>query len=869
MITVVRSHRFRSLSRLLAALTLATLGVSACGGGDDDPPPTGVQGDFSFSISPSTISLEQGEDQVVTATLTRTGGFSGRVTATAQGIPAGVTITPLVIDSVSSSATATVTAGATAAPGAYTVVISAVATGVSAKVDTVDLTITAAPVPAFTTTVTPDSLSIEQGDSASVTVSVVRSGGFAGAISGTVSGLPSGVTASALSIAAGATSGTLTVAVDSVGAPIVSALTAEGASTPGSSSLVLTTSGEGVEDQVNTIPLTITAPPVPAIAVALTPDSLTLAPGAQGTSSLNVTRSGGFAGDVTLQLVTATVPLGVTVTLQTESAAGDTAMITVAVGAQAPPGTYPIEIDAMGSGVTNRTAVLTLVVPDLGSFSLAAQPMGASVAQGDSTTVNIVVTRVAPFVAPVTLTVSGVPAGVTATVTPNPVAGGSATLTLVAAPGAALGGTTLTVAGSGGGLSSAPLSVPLMVTVSGGGGGGNVTYTFCATETLPAFVAYQDGSGPWMRATAGAGNSYAFNIASGRGGVAVVTPGSGGSETTVQFGTAAELNLFGNQSCETAATGRSYTGSVAGTGATDFVQIVAGGAVATVNPFASMFSLQNVSNDPFDLLASSFSFNGGSNGRVIIRRDLDPTSGSVLPVLDFASTEAFNPEARPLTVSNGLGQTLNVFAQYVLKGGASGGSFFTDFAPSAATNRTWFGIPTARQAPTDLHIVGVTASVADADLDDASSRSVLSVVKELQPLAVTLPAVLVAPEFTNTEASGNLQVRGAVTVQADYNSFWSLNLSQSGTEGVDANVTMTAAYADGAGVVNLVVPNLTSLSGWNPVWGVQPGTGYAWTLVASGWAGGFGFTPGGFSDGAVSRTGTRSGSTLLQAGRGR
>ncbi|MEV6575180.1 glycosyl hydrolase family 18 protein [Streptomyces sp. NPDC051577] len=108
--------------------------------------------------------------------------------------------------------------------------------------------------------------------------------------------------------------------------------------------------------------------------------------------------------------------------------------------------------------------------PVVDDFSVSVAPGSASVAPGGTTTATVATTLVSGTARPLALTVTGVPAGVTATLAPGSVTtGGSAVLTFAAAGAAAPGTHPLTVTATGGGLTR---STPFTLTVSGPGGGG-------------------------------------------------------------------------------------------------------------------------------------------------------------------------------------------------------------------------------------------------------------------------------------------------------------------------------------------------------------------------------------------------------------
>ena len=100
---------------------------------------------------------------------------------------------------------------------------------------------------------------------------------------------------------------------------------------------------------------------------------------------------------------------------------------------------------------TTATASVTLVVNPPPSFTLTASPSTLSVKQGAKASVTISVNAMNGFTGAVSLSVSGLPKGVTATISPDP-ATAKSTLTLTASPGASQGTTSISVTGQSGSL---------------------------------------------------------------------------------------------------------------------------------------------------------------------------------------------------------------------------------------------------------------------------------------------------------------------------------------------------------------------------------------------------------------------------------
>ena len=128
---------------IIAAATAVAL---ACGG-DGDKEPTGNTGSIQVAVSPSAISVQQGGNGSVTASITRSGGFNGVVTLAVTGFPTGITatITPAQLTGTETSATVSTTVVAAVAAGTYNGTITATAQGVSQATAAYQVTVTAPP----------------------------------------------------------------------------------------------------------------------------------------------------------------------------------------------------------------------------------------------------------------------------------------------------------------------------------------------------------------------------------------------------------------------------------------------------------------------------------------------------------------------------------------------------------------------------------------------------------------------------------------------------------------------------------------------------------------------------------------------------
>jgi len=106
----------------------------ACGGGDQGPgTPTGPTPDFALSISPSTLTIVIGESGDLLVTVARSGGFTGAVSITVDGLPAGVRGNSLSIGEGQTSVAITLTATATSQPGVWALTVRGSAAAVGQK----------------------------------------------------------------------------------------------------------------------------------------------------------------------------------------------------------------------------------------------------------------------------------------------------------------------------------------------------------------------------------------------------------------------------------------------------------------------------------------------------------------------------------------------------------------------------------------------------------------------------------------------------------------------------------------------------------------------------------------------------------------
>jgi hypothetical protein len=411
--------------------------------------------DFVLKPSATAGTALTGKTTTFTLSVTESGAAKNAVTLKATA-PAGVTVS-FSPASIASGATSTVTVAvaSTAASGTQNLTI----TGSDASgTQTVIYPLTVVQTPTLTLAAATSSLVLLQGTQGSVAFTATTGGSFSGSIGLSVSGLPPGVTAAW-------STNPITPAPSAAKATSTLSLTASSAAAVGLATIAVSASGDGL---VAIQDVTLQVQQAAGITLATSPTSVSVQSLAAATLTVVATPFGGAvvpaeAADSSIS-ITSGLPTGFTAAWSAPSVSASGAVswtLTLTGSASASAGSSSLALVARVAAKSGAIYTATRDVPvtvTLSAPTLTLQPASTSLAVTRGAVVTDVMSliRNATFNGAVSLTISGLPTGVTASWSVNPVTltllGGSSTLSLAASSVAAIGSTTVAVTATGGGL---------------------------------------------------------------------------------------------------------------------------------------------------------------------------------------------------------------------------------------------------------------------------------------------------------------------------------------------------------------------------------------------------------------------------------
>ncbi len=834
----------RVLSRALACVLV--LGLSAaCGDGGSPGDPMPIPGTLALAISPASGSVQAGATGSATVSVTRGGSFSGAVALAVEGTPAGVSATlgSASLPTGTTSTALSIAVDSSTSPGTYPLTVRGTGSGVSAT-STYTLTVTALPTldPDFGVELATTTFTIQEGDSATAAVRVRRLGGFAGSVGLFVSGAPDNVQARVTPNSTTDTTASLGIAV-SVGVPA------------GTYPLVLTASESGPRTRTVNITLIVTAKPS-AGTLTLSQSSIQVVQTQPSTPIVvRLARAPGVTGPIELDFQS--FSNGMTGTFTPNPASGDSATLVINTTLLSGVGTVAAIIRATVGGTTTTVPLLVTTTPFAPpNFGLTVTPNVAAVTAGNATAPLAVAISRTNLTEPVALTVTGMPLGMTATVTPSAATGNSATLNITTAPTVAPGVYPLTIQGTAVGVNGSRTTT-LSLTVNAPMGGGNVQWQFCLPSRYPLWFGVRSGTdGAWTQITAtnsAAGVRYTFPFDQ-TGQIAYVQSAADGFNTVVFNATPQEILTLAAAECEANRPGKTLNGRfINGINGLRGANIVAGGASTMVPAAGSTFTLTGVKTGLTDIivyLGVPQTTEGLFPDRVIMRRDIDPIDGATLDDFDFdfvGSTEWLPAVGANHFFRNFGGETFAVTRSYITGNGNLG---TIDFDPPRTDSiRSTIGIPQGLQRPGDLHqTVATTVNASAPRIVTSYSESFSSSPSVFGPLLAT-PTVVV-PSTRQVQVLGTWMTEYGSAVSAAF-------VQAAGAPNARTVVVSGSRAALGAGAsYTVLTPDFAGAPGFDTNWLLRAGVLTTWTTTATGVGAGASLTP---ADGTQIISGSRIG----------
>jgi hypothetical protein len=272
-----------------------------------------------------------------------------------------------------------------------------------------DFTIETPPQPDFTIDATPDTDTVQVGESAEYTVTLTSLNGFTSPCTLTITGLPANTSHDFdpdIVIPTGTSDLTVTTTATTP---------------PGTYSLTITAAQHAKPPLQHSTQVVLVVIPAPSFNVEVDPDTQEVYAGDSVEYSVILESLYGFASPCTLTLrglpADASVDFDPDVLTPTDSS-----KLQITTGASTPTGAHAMWVIAteMTKGVVD-SAELVLIVSPKPDFTIDAQPDTQTVQAGSSVDFDVILTSLYGFSSPCTLTISGLPVGASESFNPNPV----------------------------------------------------------------------------------------------------------------------------------------------------------------------------------------------------------------------------------------------------------------------------------------------------------------------------------------------------------------------------------------------------------------------------------------------------------------
>jgi hypothetical protein len=565
---------------------------------------------------------------------------------------------------------------------------------------------------------------------------------------------------------------------------------------------------------------------VGSFTLSLSDAALTLNQSVKDTVLISLTRTD-YSKPVNLTL--SGVPVGVAASFApgTVPSPGENSLLILTASGTAAVGTATVTVKANGEGVTERSTTFELTVGVTGTYAISTGGVSATAAQGGGTSVTLLLNRTGGHADNVALSVTGAPAGVTASISPTSTNSAGATLIVTATGGAAVATTALTITGVAAGLANQTAMVDLNIIAPPSTA--SLTMPFCSNR-IPLWFAYQNEGFGWQTLSP-TGSTFTFQ-ATAKVGVAYTVQLSTRTEVHTLYMGRDELAGWSDRNC---AGPKTLTGSIVGMAAGQSTRINLGASSTTVAQAAPAFTLNNVADRVLDLAATRGVITTFSDGfqliapdMLFLRRAQNPATNTSFGNLDFTGVEAFTPASNAITVGNALGGD----AFYV------GTTLWTDtdtYLPIQSADQvsaafSVFSAPGAKMIAGDVHELYLEANQPGTSTF-LTGRTVSAYFGAVTDHTETMLAALSAPTLSMLSTAPYYRILGQLPVQADYPTATRF-LYQQDPGNKRVVVWVSAAYLGSTPVStwNVAVPDYSGVGGFNTSWMITNTTNLLWQV---------------------------------------
>ena len=332
----------------------------------------------------------------------------------------------------------------------------------------------------------------------------------------------------------------------------------------------------------------------------------------------------------------------------------------------------------------------------------------------------------------------------------------------------------------------------------------------------PAFVAAQDGDGPW-KAVQGSAGVYTFPVSDpgGRYGLCVgYPPGAGSAEIVLCQATLAELPSLAAKSVAGAGPG-SASGSIPALSNAELGYVTLADQTATAQGGSSpIFALHGLAEGPSDLVVADLQANGldgvGPATKMLIRRDVQVSATTDLGALDLGAS-GFATQSQTISLSgmSSPGAVMDSF--FNTAGRIAAGQRDTFMGrqelasnSSGASTAAFPSVPEAHMQDGDMHSVSIACQGQNG------RQIVEAIFAAPRNLALALPPEIAAPQL--------VQVAGASTPRVQVQ--WTpLQGAQSHVIELQDwcvwTVMLTKGWAGTGKALSYTQPDLSQVQGWN------------------------------------------------------